>query len=153
MLLAWNNSLKSCGQDFTLLLINYNLRKYEELAKALEYLTKDEFEAIKRDFPNLPELESKLQSVHQEIQANSDKSIDDLTESSQQKRQLDNKETDPDPKRPKNWILPSNAEGMKQLIKEVIREMSTPPPPPPWNQQGRGRNFHGRGRGRGRGKP
>lgn len=73
MLLAWNEALKECGQQLTLLLIDYNLNKYEELESALNQLIENEFHSIRQDFNNLPELDSKLKSVRMEIQTTSEK--------------------------------------------------------------------------------
>jgi len=44
---AWNNTLKQCDEDLTLILIDYNLNEYQELQATM---VTNEVDAIKEDF-------------------------------------------------------------------------------------------------------
>ena len=146
----WNNYLKECGQHLSLLLIDYNLNKYQELNEATGHLVSDEFQIIRNEFCELPELESQLTTTMAEIKANLNRDINELIETQQQplKRSLDDEST-PEPKRPKNSDTPSEKGGLKHLIKQVLGEMTPQQLTPNRNPRGRGRGFRGRGRGQG----
>ena len=80
----WNNYLKECGQHLSLLLIDYNLNKYQELNEATGHLVSDEFQIIRNEFCELPELESQLTTTMAEIKANLNRDINELIETQQQ---------------------------------------------------------------------
>jgi len=151
MVTAWNSCLKDCGQQLTLMIIDYNLNKFSELQEAIDKLVENAFNNIRAEFTSLPELESKLQATITEIKAANDKNPTELIERLNKKR-TNNTDTDtPSTKKQKNSPSPSESEGIKTLIRQVIGEMSSPSQfnPPYWTPRGRGRGSRGRGRGRG----
>ena len=112
MLLAWNDTLKQCGQ-LTLLLIDHNLNIYQELNQALEYLL-SRFESYVMRNCIYQSWRAKFKPPRL-LLILSEISMSTIS-SAPPKRQSDNNDSNSNSKRPKTWSPISQMERMEQLI-------------------------------------